>query len=56
MKYLKKKKQPIAEYPDGTADWGSSIVTAVTWVAAVAQVQSLALELLQPMETVKTNK
>ena len=34
------------EFPGGSVGWGSGIVTAVAWVAAVAQVQSLAPERL----------
>ena len=37
------------EFPGGLVGQGSSIVTAVAWVAAVAQVQSLALEIPHTM-------
>ena len=32
------KKDKILEFPGGSADWGSGIVTVVAWVAAMAWV------------------
>ena len=36
-----KKKDALIEFPGGSADAGSSVVTAVAWITAVVQVQSL---------------
>ena len=41
------------EFPGGSAGLGAGIITAVTWVAAVAQVQSLAQEILHSMDIAK---
>ena len=44
------------EFSYGTADKGSSVVTAVTWVPAVGQIPSLALELLHATSMAKKGK
>ena len=36
----------IVEFPGGSMDWGSGVVTAVAWIAAVVQVRTLAQELI----------
>ena len=39
------KRKSFMEFPCGTVGWGSSTVTAVAWVAVVAQIGSPAREL-----------
>ena len=53
---VKKKKKKKKEFFCGAASWGSSIVTAVAWVAAVAWVWSLTLELPHTMGAAKKEK
>lgn len=48
-------KNHFQEFPDSLADDGSSIITAVHWVIAVAQVLSLAWELPWAMGKAKNN-
>ena len=40
------EKSVMSEFSCGAVGQGSGVVTALAWVAAVAQVQSLALEIL----------
>lgn len=49
-------KNHFQEFPDSLADDGSSIITAVHWVIAVAQVLSLALEFLHTAGVAKKKK
>ena len=51
-----KKKKFFPEFSCGSAPQGPRIVTAAALVAAVAQVQPLAWELLHALDVVKINK
>ena len=44
------------EFPGGSAGEGSGIVTAVIWIAVVAQLRSLTLELLHAEGVAKKKK
>ena len=46
----------MGEFPGGSTGWGSSVVTAVTWVTDVARVQSLAQELSHALGADKIKK
>ena len=46
----------MVRVPCGTVGWGSGVVTAAAWISAMAQVQSLAWELLHTMGIAKKKK
>lgn len=52
----KGKKKKKVEFPDGSADLGSGLSSAMAWVIAVMWVESLALELLHRQKNKNKNK
>ena len=46
----------MVEFPCGTAGWGSDVVAAVAWAAAVVWLQSLARELPYAMSAAKKKR